>query len=329
MNENKDIRIDPMPMLVVVLVVITLFVLLRPPILLLLSGEPITVEEDGLKDKLPQSKLSTPPIPVPPLPSSLDETVRVAPPARWTNSISIDPATARMSEEIHTLTNEERVNVDLKPLEDAPVLAAIAIRHSQDMVDNDYLAHTSKEGDGPPQRTGVLHRRLFGLIGENVALYDSQPVEPRTGAAQFMRQWMNSLGHRRNILSESFNQLGVGCFERQDSTTGQVRRRCTQLFARAFAYSMEDVPEQLSIGERLPISITSRPGVLPAVAIAQIDLQNGSELSRAPLTERGGIVAGELPIADEPGIYGLQLHIPETPRGARLVLVPGPYIVVK
>lgn len=84
--------------------------------------------------------------------------------------------------------------------------AKVAYLHSEDMKKNDYFSHTS-----PSQ--GELKDRLekqgvvYQLAGENIAAKYVDSIEAVTG-------WLNSEGHRVNLLHEDFTHLGVGVYER-------------------------------------------------------------------------------------------------------------------
>ncbi|WP_371526027.1 CAP domain-containing protein [Streptomyces sp. NBC_01283] len=100
------------------------------------------------------------------------------------------------------LTNAERTAAGLRPLSPDPLLTVAAQGHSADMVARAFYAHTSPEGGEPWDRAstaGSTHR----AIGENIACGQRTPAEVVDG-------WMNSPGHRANILKPSFTHLGVG-----------------------------------------------------------------------------------------------------------------------
>jgi len=81
-------------------------------------------------------------------------------------------------------------------------MARAARKHSQDMCDQGYFSHTSRDGRSPFQRMedeGVSYR----TAGENIAMGQRTPADVH-------RAWMNSSGHRRNILNSSFGRIGVG-----------------------------------------------------------------------------------------------------------------------
>ncbi|MCQ8828876.1 CAP domain-containing protein [Streptomyces malaysiensis] len=108
----------------------------------------------------------------------------------------------RLTSEVIALTNAERAAARLAPLAQDPRLAAAAQAHSDDMVARDFYSHTGPEGHQPWDRTraaGATHRG----IGENIACGQRSPAE-------VVRGWMDSPGHRANILKPDFTHIGVG-----------------------------------------------------------------------------------------------------------------------
>ena len=100
------------------------------------------------------------------------------------------------------LVNESRVENGLKALTANWELSRVARIKSQDMVDNRYFSHTSPVYGSPFQMI-----KAFGLTyrtaGENIAYGQRTPQAVVNG-------WMNSSGHRANILNASYTQIGVG-----------------------------------------------------------------------------------------------------------------------
>ncbi|KPI22632.1 SCP-like extracellular [Actinobacteria bacterium OK074] len=109
---------------------------------------------------------------------------------------------ARTADEVVALTNAERAAAGLPPLAVDPLLTVAAQAHSADMVARDFYAHTSPEGGEPWDRAAAAGstRRT---IGENIACGQRSAAEVVTG-------WMNSPGHRANILKPAFTHIGVG-----------------------------------------------------------------------------------------------------------------------
>ena len=99
--------------------------------------------------------------------------------------------------QVITLLNEQRVNNGLSPLTADSTLTAAAMQRAAETVI--YFSHTRPNGS-----------RCFtafdgGWRGENIAAGQADPDEVITG-------WMNSTGHRKNILEANYTSVGVGCF---------------------------------------------------------------------------------------------------------------------
>ena len=107
--------------------------------------------------------------------------------------------------EVIRLVNVERAQNGLKPLETDEKLSQVARIKSQDMKDNHYFAHESPTYGSPfdmMSKFGISYRSA----GENIAKGQKSPSE-------VVKAWMNSSGHRKNILSSSFTHIGVGHVE--------------------------------------------------------------------------------------------------------------------
>ncbi|MBA2947966.1 CAP domain-containing protein [Streptomyces himalayensis] len=109
---------------------------------------------------------------------------------------------AQTAAEVIALTNTERARAGLTPLSGDPHLTAAAQGHSADMVARAFYSHTSPDGSEPWDRAAAAGctRRS---IGENIACGQRSPAEVVDG-------WMNSPGHRANILKPGFTHIGVG-----------------------------------------------------------------------------------------------------------------------
>ena len=100
------------------------------------------------------------------------------------------------------LVNAERTKRGLNPLTLDAKLSNTATLKSQDMINKGYFDHTSPTYGSPfdmMQQFGISYRSA----GENIAMGQRTPQE-------VMNSWMNSSGHRANILNSSFTTLGVG-----------------------------------------------------------------------------------------------------------------------
>ncbi|MEU1595473.1 CAP domain-containing protein [Streptomyces sp. NPDC005708] len=123
----------------------------------------------------------------------------------------------RTAEEVTALTNAERAATGLPPLAADPLLAAAAQAHSANMVARAFYAHTSPDGREPWDRAAAAGSR-HRTIGENIACGQRSPAE-------VVRGWMDSPGHRANILKPAFTHIGVGFVG-----GGQAGTYWTQLF---------------------------------------------------------------------------------------------------
>ncbi|WP_217587641.1 CAP domain-containing protein [Lentibacillus saliphilus] len=101
-----------------------------------------------------------------------------------------------------SLTNQERQKAGLKPLVADELLSKVALQKSQNMQTEGYFSHTSPTYGSPFEMM-----RQFGVTyksaGENIAKGQPTPQE-------VVNAWMNSEGHRANILKPSFTHIGVG-----------------------------------------------------------------------------------------------------------------------
>ncbi len=112
--------------------------------------------------------------------------------------------------EIHRRTNQERAKVGLEPLVYDQRLARIALGHSSDMQTKGYLDHVSPSGCDVTcrvERAGYDAR----MWGENIIWIEATTLpEVHELAQSFMESWMNSGGHRKNILTEGYTHQGIG-----------------------------------------------------------------------------------------------------------------------
>lgn len=122
-----------------------------------------------------------------------------------------DPPPSSAAEEVIALVNAERTKEGCTAVRSNSRLTTAASRHSADMVSRDYFSHTSPDGSDPGDRITAAGYR-WSTYGENIAKGQRTP-------AAVMDSWMNSPGHRANILNCAFKEIGVG---RQDSSGGPV-----------------------------------------------------------------------------------------------------------
>ena len=112
--------------------------------------------------------------------------------------------------EVIKLVNVERSKNGLAPLKANAELSKVAAVKSQDMADKNYFSHTS-----PTYGSPFDMMKKFGIsytaAGENIAYGQKTPEE-------VMNSWMNSPGHRANILNSNFTEIGVGIFRNKNGT---------------------------------------------------------------------------------------------------------------
>lgn len=116
-----------------------------------------------------------------------------------------------VADEVIALVNTERAKEGCGAVSGNGLLAKAASDHSADMVARDYFSHTSPDGTDPGARITAAGYR-WSTYGENIA-------KGQQTAESVMDAWMNSEGHRANILNCAFKELGVG---RVDSSGGPV-----------------------------------------------------------------------------------------------------------
>ena len=125
--------------------------------------------------------------------------------------------------QVFDLTNIERENYGLPPLIWHNTLAIAARDHAIDLEQNNIRGHVGS--DGSTVRERIEREGLTGMRGwsENAA-YGQRTPEAVVAA------WMNSPGHRANILRENSTHLGVGFHERPEGSTAQFATYWVQKF---------------------------------------------------------------------------------------------------
>jgi uncharacterized protein YkwD len=141
-------------------------------------------------------------------------------------------STTALEQRVHDLINQQRTANGLAVLRFDRALADIARHHSEDMAEQDYFAHMNPAGQDPTARgiaAGYTCRKDYGSyyyfgIAENLFqnnLYSSATYfsnhetvynwnPPEAIAQTTVAGWMNSSGHRKNILIPSFDREGIG-----------------------------------------------------------------------------------------------------------------------
>ena len=126
-------------------------------------------------------------------------------PVTETQTVTTTQTTSALSayeQKVVDLTNQERAKNGLPALKVDLTLSKMAREKSRDMSANGYFSHTSPTYGSPfdmMKKYGISYR----YAGENIAMGQRTPEE-------VVKAWMNSEGHRKNILSPNFNYIGVG-----------------------------------------------------------------------------------------------------------------------
>lgn len=121
-----------------------------------------------------------------------------------------DEAIVGVENEILKLVNKERSENGLSALEMDWQVNRVASYKSQDMADNNYFSHTSPTYGSPFDMLSSFNIN-YRSAGENIA-------KGQKNATSVMNAWMNSSGHKANILSKNYTHMGVGYVEQNGTT---------------------------------------------------------------------------------------------------------------
>ncbi|MGR4878186.1 CAP domain-containing protein [Streptomyces sp. LARHCF249] len=128
--------------------------------------------------------------------------VRPKPPVATKPPSTPTAAPSGPTAEVVALVNQERAKAGCSALTVNAKLTAAALNHSKDMAAHSTMSHTGSDGSDPGERI-TRAGYSWTTYGENVAYGYSTPEQVMTG-------WMNSPGHRENILNCAFKEIGVG-----------------------------------------------------------------------------------------------------------------------
>ncbi|TDC90932.1 CAP domain-containing protein [Actinomadura sp. 7K507] len=112
------------------------------------------------------------------------------------------PAGGGAAAQVIALVNKERAKQGCRAVTSDAKLAKAARGHSADMARRGFFSHTNPDGKDPGARVTATGYR-WSTYGENIA--KGQPTP-----ASVMKSWMNSSGHRANILNCAFAEIGIG-----------------------------------------------------------------------------------------------------------------------
>ena len=140
------------------------------------------------------------------------------------NSLTPKPLdTNAVAHDIHNMINEQRKANGLQPLSWNPSLAQAGLNHSTDMAKRNYFDHNDPEGHDFLYRYSQVgfncqiptSSNEYSEGGENISWLEGYYGEENI-ASQTVTGWMNSAGHRTNILTPYFQSEGVGVAESED-----------------------------------------------------------------------------------------------------------------
>ena len=222
-----------------------------------------------------------------------------------------------IEDKIFDLTNKMRREYGVHELKLEDVLRDTARRHSDDMILRNFFSHNNPDGLSPEDRICIEHRRLIGITSENI--WYGSGYDPSGGnqiAEMVMTDWMNSPGHRRNILDPEFNHLGVGVSFKAPEI------RVTQNFAAVFAYITAPVPLKVKRGEKLnldatPVSSSVRKPTLFDFYMSKTDRAAGEAMSISSAKTDA-----------PPGVYKLRFYFPDE-SGMSFMIYTGPQIEIE
>ena len=132
-------------------------------------------------------------------------------------------ASRKFDQRILELVNQERASAGLDPLAVDEQLDRAANLHTNEMVQADRMSHRLPGEASLGDRVSETGYN-WTTIGENVAAGYTTPEAVVEG-------WMNSSGHRANILNPDFTHMGVGYDYAPDDISGDMDTYWTQVFA--------------------------------------------------------------------------------------------------
>ncbi|MEU9416924.1 CAP domain-containing protein [Streptomyces sp. NPDC048272] len=153
----------------------------------------------------PYTGAKKPPTVTKPVRPSQPSPARPTAPVATTQPTSPTAPSSGPAAEVVALVNQERAKAGCSALTVNAKLTTAALNHSKDMAAHSNMSHTGSDGSDPGAR---ITRAGYSWMtyGENVAYGYSTPE-------QVMNGWMNSPGHRQNILNCAFKEIGVGLAE--------------------------------------------------------------------------------------------------------------------
>jgi uncharacterized protein YkwD len=150
------------------------------------------------------------------------------------------------------LLNGERADRGLAPLAPNPHLTAAASAYAQDLVAGSYFSHTGRDGSDVLdriERAGYLRGDRAWRVGENLAWGTGALATP--GA--IVRAWMNSTGHRGNVLNPAYREIGVGV------VVGNPSRADGAGATYATEFGVIEGPSAVAAAPKAPVAAAPKP----------------------------------------------------------------------
>jgi uncharacterized protein YkwD len=230
----------------------------------------------------------------------------------------LEPLARRLVE--LTSVRRREADADLEPLQTDPELLPAARAHALDMLERGYFDHVTPAGLDPSDRVALLHRRLVGGVGENLAEHrglSADQLKAQVGhlAVKIMDGLMQSPAHRENILNPEYTHLAIAAVAQGEGLV------VVQLFEARRALLAERLPLHVRQGEKLPLKFEQRQDLaVPAEYAYARPGQSVQELVALDLSSDE--------VAVEPGVYFLKFLFP-TEQTDRFDVVAGPALFVR
>lgn len=161
------------------------------------TTQPTPAKETTVKEPVKKPEATTP------APAPVQKPVEQAPtPSAPVKETTTATQVSAFEQKVVELTNQERAKQGLPALQLDTELSKVARAKSQDMQAKGYFSHTSPTYGSPfdmMKQFGITYR----AAGENIAMGQQSPEA-------VVKAWMNSEGHRANILNKSYTHIGVG-----------------------------------------------------------------------------------------------------------------------
>ncbi|KZS48487.1 SCP-like extracellular [Paenibacillus glucanolyticus] len=114
---------------------------------------------------------------------------------------------SQFAQQVLDLVNKERSKAGLGSLTMDEELSKMAMAKAEDMYDNNYFDHNSPT-HGSPMDMMKEYGITYNSAGENIA-------KGQTSPSQVMKDWMNSPGHKANILNKSYTKIGIAFYNNE------------------------------------------------------------------------------------------------------------------